>query len=118
MTDFCNELERRLVFYLKGNTCAGNGASAQELATFFGTTTVQIRAFIRHLRQDHHIPICSTPRESFFYPRNREEVEATIAQLKSRVREIEKTIEGIEEGIRREFGQLSFDDVFRLEERC
>ena len=69
-----------------------------------GSTDRQVRAMINHLRKDHRLPICSTPAEGFYWPRSRAHAMHTLAQLESRRKELEAVMEGILEGLDREFG--------------
>ena len=98
---YCNPAEQQLIRILKGRKAALSGP---ELAAMLKTSDRQVRAMINHLRKDHHVPICSTPAEGFFFPWSRSAADHTIAQLKSRVSEIKAVIDGIEEGLGVEFG--------------
>lgn len=101
MLEFCNEQERLLVRILKGRTAALSGP---ELAAMLATTDRQVRAMISHMRKDHCAPICSTPAEGFYWPRYRSQAEHTLAQLRSRIADLELVVEGIERGLELEFG--------------
>lgn len=104
---WCNGQERMLVSLLRGS---GKAVSAPELAAFLGSTDRQVRAMVNHLRKDHRLPICSTPAEGFYWPRSRAHAMHTLAQLESRRKELEAVIDGILEGLDREFGpQLVMD---------
>lgn len=98
---YCSPQEQQLIRILKGRKTALSGP---ELAAMLKTSDRQVRAMISHLRKDHHIPICSTPAEGFFYPWTRSAASHTIAQLKSRRAELQAVIDGIEEGLEKEFG--------------
>ena len=98
---YCNPQEQQLIRILKGRKTA---LSSQELAAMLKTSDRQVRAMISHLRKDHHFPICSTPAEGFFFPWSRSAADHTIAQLKSRITELQEVIDGIEEGLEVEFG--------------
>ena len=99
--ELCNDQEQLLVRILKGRSSALSGP---ELAAMLGTTDRQVRATISHLRKDHFCPICSTPAEGFYWPKSRGQAEHTLAQLKSRIADLELVVDGIEEGLEREFG--------------
>lgn len=98
--EWCNEIERNLIGVLK----SGGTVSAPELASLLRVTDRRVRALINHLRKDHKVPICSTPAEGFYFPRTRSQAEHTLAQLTSRRNDIDMVIEGILEGLDREFG--------------
>jgi len=98
--EWCSSREENLIRLLKNG---GEAVSAPELASLLHTTDRQVRALINHLRKDHKLPICSTPSSGFYWPHTRAQAEHTIAQLRSRVADIELMIEGIEEGLEREF---------------
>ena len=102
---FCNEAEANLIQVLREKRAA---VSAPELAALLRTSDRQVRAMVSHLRKDHQLPICSTPAEGFYWPRSRSQAEHTLAQLKSRIADLQLVIDGIEEGLEREFGQQSF----------
>lgn len=102
MKPWCNDLEPTLVASLRCSTAA---KSAQEIAAELRVDPRKARAIISHLRADHAQPICSTPASGYYWPRSREAVNHTVAQLRSRVLEITATVEGIEAGIEAEFGQ-------------
>ncbi|MDI6822537.1 MAG: hypothetical protein QMD66_06760 [Actinomycetota bacterium] len=108
---WCNGTERHLVSLLRRRDRA---VSAPELAAVLGSTDRQVRAMINHLRKDHRLPICSTPAEGFYWPRSREHARHTLAQLESRRKDLEAVIEGILEGLDREFGPM--ERLFDLEE--
>jgi biotin operon repressor len=108
---WCNDAEHNLIRILQGRKTALSGP---ELAAMLKTSDRQVRAMISHLRKDHHVPICSTPAEGFFYPWSRSAAGHTIAQLKSRIGELQAVIDGIEEGLEGEFGwpcQMEMEDV-------
>jgi len=88
----CDHREEILLSLLRRATAT---ASAQELAAALKSDARSIRALIQHLRADHCAPICSTPADGFWYARTREDVERTVAQIRSRVIELEKTSAGI-----------------------
>jgi len=98
---YCNPAEQQLIRILKSRKTALSGP---ELAAMLATSDRQVRAMISHLRKDHHVPICSTPAEGFFFPWSRSAADHTIAQLKSRITELQEVIDGIEEGLEVEFG--------------
>jgi biotin operon repressor len=105
--NWCSGAEKELVSLLRGS---GRAISAPELAAALGSTDRQVRAMINHLRKDHRLPICSTPAEGFYWPRSRAHAMHTLAQLESRRKELEAVMEGILEGLDREFGpQLVLD---------
>ena len=110
MEKLCNMDEVRLVGLLKAGR---RPISAAELAAYLGTTDRQVRAMISHLRKDHKVPVCSTPAEGFYWPRSREHARYTLAQLASRRADLEAVIQGIEEGLDREFGPSR---LFEMEE--
>ena len=104
--EWCNELEENLIRMIR----MGGTISAPELASHLRVTDRRVRALINHLRKDHCIPICSTPNDGYYWPKNRDAASHTIGQLKSRINDIELVIWGIEEGLDLEFGpQLIMD---------
>ena len=110
--ELCNLAEKNLIIALKRYPGPRYATSAQELAAHLKTSDRQVRAMISHLRKDHKLPICSTPNEGFFWPRNRKEAAHTIACFRSREASIAGVREGIEDGLEEMFGQMS---LFELE---
>lgn len=110
--EYCNALERDIVIALKRYPGAIRAISAQNMAADFKTTERQIRATISHLREDHHLPICSTPNEGFFWPTSRAEAAHTLKCFRSREDALMNVRKGIEEGLEILFSQPSlFDEV-------
>lgn len=101
---WCNSREEQLVTLLK---MRHDAISAPELAAILVTTDRQVRALINHLRKDHHLPICSSPQEGFYWPRTRRSANHTIASLRGRVNDIQAVIYGIETGMGHMFEQQS-----------
>jgi len=109
---FCNSLEEYLVKELKTwHRGPYQAISSQELGAKFSVDPRRVRAIISHLRQDHKMPICGTSNNGYFWPRQRADANHTIAELKSRLIEIQKTVDGIEEGLEELFGQPSLLDL-------
>lgn len=61
----------------------------------YGIGGVTIREIVHYLRAYMNEPICSDA-NGYFYPQSKFEANHTIAQLKSRVKEIMKVVKGIE----------------------
>ena len=78
--------------------------SGPELAAMLKTSDRQVRAMINHLRKDHRQPICSTPAEGFYWPWSRTAADHTLAQLQSRKKDLQAVIDGIQDGLDKEFG--------------
>lgn len=110
---YCNPLEERLVGLLQSRI---HPLSGPELAAYLATTDRQVRAMINHLRKDHHLPVCSSPSEGFYWPRRRSGADHTLAQLTSRRNDLDLVIAGILEGLDNEFGAPRLFDLDEIEE--
>lgn len=105
----CSEIEDVIMSTIRKHLGSGNGISAGELAAAAKIDPRRARALIAHLIVQHKEPICSTSAEGYFWPRRLEDLDHTIASLRSRRMEIEARIEGLAEGGRREFGTAEFE---------
>ena len=104
---FCNDLEERLVWHLKASR---RSLSAQELGAMLGISGRRVGAIVSHLRQEpHFIPILSNCTDGYSYPRRPGDEHETIANLRSRINEIERVIYGIEVGMQDMFEQQRLD---------
>ena len=72
-----------------------NPIKSKELQVKFGLRGVHIREIVHFLRTEEHLPICSDS-SGYFYARNKYEAQHTIAQLRSRIRQINEAVLGIE----------------------
>lgn len=101
---YCNAIERQLTNYLNSR-CHGrrNAKGSQVLAAWVRTNERTLRAHIKHLIEDHHIPICSTPDSGFFLPSYRSEADHTIKSLKSRIAETRKRLDLLEVALDEQF---------------
>lgn len=100
----CHAKERQLVTLVQSRRGAP-GISAEQLAVEVQISERTVRALIQHLRAVHALPIAGSPQESFFWPRNAEDLTHTKSSLGSRIMEMQRTLRGIERGEEREFGQ-------------
>lgn len=60
-----------------------NGATASALSAALGVTTRAVRHLVTELREDG-TAVCGTPRDGYFIAANAEELERTLAFLRSR----------------------------------
>ncbi len=96
MMSFCSTQEMELIRVLM--ECK-TPLSSQGLAAMLGMGNRQLRAMISHLRADHQVPVCSTPRDGYFWPCSRSAADSTLAQLRARQRELQAAIDGIQDGL-------------------
>lgn len=88
--------------------------SAQELGAMLGISGRRVGAIVSGLRQEpNYVPILSTSREGYWWPRCPGDETETIAQLRSRIAEILEVIYGIEVGMEQLFHQppLPFEEA-------
>ena len=97
--------EQEVLNHLK-RFCQGpsKGISAPELAALFKTSERQMRALLAHLVIDRHLPVCSTPSESFFWPQKRQDTDHTFKSLISRHDAIQKRLDAFNEAVNIQFG--------------
>lgn len=101
---YCNAAEQQLIRILKSRKTS---LSANELAAMLGMGNRQTRAMVAHLRDirdGYCFPILSTSRDGYYYAYAMGSEKATIAQLKARQENLQAAIDGIIEGMEREFG--------------
>jgi biotin operon repressor len=101
---FCKPSEEQLINILR---YSGESLSGPELGSRLGLSDRQVRALIAHFRKDHCIPICSTPRDGFYWPRTPRSADETIASIHSRINEMKAVIDGIETGMSHMFTQMN-----------
>lgn len=83
-------------------------ASSKKLEAVFHIKGSELRRIINNLRCQSH-PICSNA-SGYFYAAKQEELNATVAQLTSRVRHIAKARDGLKKCTKFEPEQLSFEE--------
>ena len=87
-------IEERLCEYLKMNyRGSGNQVSSKQLEAFFHVKGTEIRRMVNSLRCKGE-PICSDY-YGYYYAANQLEINATIAQLNSRIRSIADARDGL-----------------------
>ena len=67
----------------------------------YGIGGVTVREIVHHCRAYMEEPICSDA-NGYFYPKSKHEADHTLAQLKSRIKEIAIVVKGIEGFFERE----------------
>ena len=70
-----------------------NALKGREICTLFNVTSKQVRNIVNDLRQNGE-PICSS-NYGYWYSKDPEDLEATIARLSAQVVNMEKAIEGL-----------------------
>ncbi len=83
-------------------------ASSKKLEAIFHVKGSELRRIINNLRSQSH-PICSNA-NGYFYASKQEELNATIAQLTSRIRHIARASEGLKKCTKFGPEQLSFEE--------
>lgn len=87
-------MEERLCEYLKANyRGSSNRVSSKQLEAFFHVKGTEIRRMVNSLRCKGE-PICSDY-YGYYYAANQLEINATIAQLNSRIRSIADARDGL-----------------------
>ena len=87
-------IEERLCEYLKANyRGSDNRVSSKQLEAFFHVKGTEIRRMVNSLRCKGE-PICSDD-YGYYYAANQLEINATIAQLSSRIRSIADARDGL-----------------------
>jgi hypothetical protein len=92
------QIQNRLLFYLKSNHYgASNAAKAKELKQF--GTPRKIRLMVHNLRLQNN-PICSD-NDGYYYASNKEEVSVVVQRLLHFVIETQEAIKGLTGSIER-----------------
>ena len=90
---------------LKNDHCGKEKAvSHKYLAEMLGLNIRKSRALICHLIVDHHIPIGSTSDSGIFYIATKDEMENTRAELISRICNMKKRVDALEDAYYRSIG--------------
>jgi hypothetical protein len=89
----CNEIERDLLACLRRS---GRSVSAAELGAVLHCDPRRARSLVNHVRSFHRAPICSTPSDGYWFARSAADIERAVAQMRSRVVEIEAAARGLE----------------------
>lgn len=93
-------LQRNLLRRIRG----GGIITYRQLAQELNRPERTIRLAVRDLRRQGH-PICSESGQGIKWPESRQDVEKTIAELRSRVADLNETAAALERGSVKLFGQ-------------
>ena len=102
---FSQWIEARCTALLRNDHCGKeNALSHRYLARTLGLNVRKSRSLICHLIVDHHIPIGSTSDSGIFYIRTKDEMENARAELVSRICQIKKRVDALEEAYYQSIG--------------
>lgn len=83
-------------------------ASSKKLEAIFHVKGSELRRIVNNLRSQSH-PICSNA-SGYFYASKQQELNATVAQLTSRIKQIAKARDGLRKCTKFGPEQLSFEE--------
>jgi len=86
-----------LVNYLKVNALGkSNPITSRVICNYFGCSSADLRKNV-NLARNNGYGICSSVK-GYYYATNKEDINETINQLRSRIAKIKEAISGLEEG--------------------